>query len=365
MGNVYFFSGYPGYLATYLIKRIFQAEYPVQHIYALVLPSMMQDAEKSLKNLLNDTGIDEGKITLVEGDITQENLGLEHDSIRLLQDSVTHVFHLAAIYDLAVPFEPAQKVNVFGTKNMNDFVLSLTNLERYIYFSTAYVAGKRQGVIYEDELEHDKGFNNHYEKTKYEAEKLLEELESDIPITIIRPGIVVGHSETGETLKFDGPYFVLNFIRHLRFMPILPYFGNLDAKVNLVPLDYIIEATVFFAHDTSKESQTYHLTDPSPYTARELYSMFMQEYLGRKPRGRVPLKSAEMLLSIPFFRKWLQTEKQVLDYFTDQCEYDCRNAQKGLENSTISCPDFKSIIPNLVKYYREHEKNEEKHVKIS
>ncbi|WP_102029352.1 SDR family oxidoreductase [Salirhabdus sp. Marseille-P4669] len=367
MGNTYFFTGYPGYLATYLIRELFDAKYPVDHIYALVLPSFMEKAQQSVQMLTDQLGISSDKISLIAGDITEERLAIQEKTYSKLMEEVTHVFHLAAIYDLAVPLEPAKKVNITGTKNVNAFVLDLKMLERYVYFSTAFVAGKRQGTVYEHDLQHNEGHNNHYEATKYEAEVLVDALKERIPTTIIRPGIVVGHSQTGETLKFDGPYFMLNMFRHIRFMPLIPYVGKANALLNVVPLDYIIQSTIYLGHmdKNQKKSATYHLTDPNPYTARELYRLFMYHYLGKKPKGTVPHKLAEFHLKIPFIRKWMQVEKQALDYFNEQTIYDCSEAQRDLKGSGIKCPDMKNVIPNLVKYYKEHATDKSKHIEIA
>ncbi len=65
---------------------------------------------------------------------------------------IVSVFHLAAIYNLAVPLEIAQRVNVDGTGNVLDLCAGCKNLERLNYVSTAYVAGERKGVVYEHEL---------------------------------------------------------------------------------------------------------------------------------------------------------------------------------------------------------------------
>ncbi len=364
MSNTYFFTGYPGYLATYLFKELFNGNYGVHKIYALVLPSFMEKANVSLKTLTKELNISDDQIELIPGDITEEKLAMEPGIYEQLTNEVTHVFHLAAIYDLAVPLEPAKKVNVLGTKNVNDFVQHLKHLKRYIYFSTAFVAGKRQGTVYETELKHDEGFNNHYEATKYEAELLVDKLKDKIPTTIIRPGIVMGHSQTGETLKFDGPYFILNLFRHVRFLPIIPYIGEGNARLNVVPQDYIIKAATYLGHLDGDRSATYHLTDPNPYTARELYTMFLNSYLGKKPKGKIPHGLAKFNLKIPFVRRWLQVEKEALDYFNEQTIYDCSQAQQDLKGSGIQCPDMKDCIPNLVEYYKAHAKDKNKHIAI-
>jgi nucleoside-diphosphate-sugar epimerase len=89
----------------------------------------------------------------------------------------------------------AYRVNVEGTKNVNEFVRTMPKLRRYNYVSTCYVAGLRTGEILETELEHEAGFRNFYEETKYTAETEVEKLKAEIPTAIFRPSVVVGDSQ--------------------------------------------------------------------------------------------------------------------------------------------------------------------------
>ncbi|WP_369404937.1 SDR family oxidoreductase [Piscibacillus salipiscarius] len=233
-----------------LIKQLIKGNSDVGKISLLVLPTMKTKAQEELTQLKEELNMGESgpKFELILGDITKPNLNIETETNKQLIDSVRYVFHLAAIYDLAVPKKLAYEVNVKGTANVNQWVKSLKNLKRYVYFSTAYVAGKRQGPILETELDKKQEFKNHYEHTKYEAEVLVEQLKESVPLTIIRPGVVVGHSNSGETTKFDGPYFLLNFFDRLRFSPIIPYLGKGEAEGNFVPINYIIDATIYLSH---------------------------------------------------------------------------------------------------------------------
>ena len=124
------------------------------------------------------------------------------------------MWHLAAVYDLAVPPEIARRVNVDGTANVVDLCHSLPRLRRLQYVSTCYVSGRYAGEFGEDVLAEGQPFRNHYESTKYDAEQLVRDaMAGGLPATIYRPGIVVGDSTTGETLKYDGPYFIAGFLR--------------------------------------------------------------------------------------------------------------------------------------------------------
>jgi nucleoside-diphosphate-sugar epimerase len=276
LGKGYFFTGFPGFIGNQLIREVLKRNNLNGTVYVLVLPDMVDKANKEITAIMSECGLDASSFKIIVGDITKPFLSITPEEQEILQKDVTHVYHLAAIYDLAVPRDIAQKVNVNGTENVNEWVKRLQNIERYIYFSTAYVVGNREGTLYETELNAPEGFKNHYEETKYEAEVLVEKLKTEVPTTIIRPGIVKGHSHTGETIKFDGPYFIMNFLDRLKFLPLIPRLGKGEAFVNLVPIDYIIQATTYLSHLNKAAGKTYHLTDPHPYRASEIYEIMIK-----------------------------------------------------------------------------------------
>lgn len=363
--HTYFLTGYPGFLASSLIQQLIQDhQHNIKHVYLLVLPSLQDKANKEITHLAKLNKINPDIFTIVTGDITEPTLAIDNDMNRVLQETVTHVFHLAAIYDLAVPKNIAFQVNVGGTENINNWVKTLGNLERYIYFSTAYVSGNREGKIYEGELAEGQSFKNHYEETKYHAEVLVEELKDSIPTTIIRPGIVKGHSKTGKTIKFDGIYFMLNLLDHLRFLPIIPYIGDGIPEGDFVPSDYVLRATSYLALAPVGNGKTYHLTDPNPYSMREIHKMLSEAYLGKTPRGSVPLALAKNSLSAAPLRKWLQVEQEAMDYFIINSSYDSSNAVADLKEAGIVCPDLGDTIEPMINFYRKYKHDSSKNIQI-
>ncbi|WP_430787981.1 SDR family oxidoreductase [Virgibacillus flavescens] len=360
-----FITGYPGFLASSLIQQLVNDhKNEIKHINLLVLPSQEMDAKNNLTGFITKHDLPENLFSIIKGDITKPDLNLSPVINRALKNSVTHVFHLAAIYDLAVPQEIAQTVNVNGTINVNYWTENLLNLKRYIYFSTAYVSGRREGKIFESDLVMEQSFRNQYEKTKYEAEVLVEKLKTVIPTTIIRPGVVKGHSKTGETIKFDGIYFILNFMEHLKFLPVIPYLGEGEAEGNFVPSDYVLKATSYLSMKSVGEGKTYHLTDPNPYTMREIHKIIAERYLNKTPSGQLPLSLAKQSLSLSFVRKWLQVEKEAMDYFSIHSSYDSSKAVEDLEGTGITCPDLKDTIEPMISFYQKYKHDRSKHISI-
>ncbi len=355
MENTYFITGFPGFLSGQIIRELLKKQ--MNRMYLLVLPSMKDQAEKEREKLLDEFNFSVDKLILIKGDITQQDLGMSKEDQFILSKVVTHIWHLAAIYDLAVPEEPAYQVNVIGTQNVNFFVKSVENLKRYIYFSTAYVAGEREGELLETELIKPMKFRNYYEETKFKAEVLVENMKTQYPVTIIRPGIVKGNSKTGETIKFDGPYFILNMIDHLKWLPILPFIGKGDKRVNLVPVDFLVPAVIYLGLSSKGIGKTYHITDPSPYTVREVYEAMMSQFLGKFPKGKIPFSLATFALSIPAVRRYLHVEKEALDYFQWNAHFSCKQTEEDLDGSGIVCPDFLEGIPSMIEFYNNHKED--------
>ncbi|MET0786054.1 MAG: SDR family oxidoreductase [Paenisporosarcina sp.] len=355
------FTGFPGFIAQQIMNELIEQR-KVNQMYALVLPSQMEHAKKLANSMMKQQN--DLTISLIEGDITKPNLDINADEFEKIQQEINTVWHLAAIYDLAVPKEAAIRVNVQGTAMVNDFVRSLPQLRKYIYFSTAYVAGKREGLLKEDELIRPEAFKNFYEETKFDAEVLVEELKTDVPVTIIRPGIVRGHSKTGSTIKFDGPYFFINMIDRLKFLPYIPFVGKSKAYINVVPIDYVVQSVVYLSEREAANGKTIHLTDPSPHPVEEVYRHMVAQITGKQPMGRLPLALAKAGLNSKLLRKSLGVEKETLDYLTWGAQFDTTIATSLLKDSQIKCEDFIDTLPSMLSFYEKHKKDKQYHVVI-
>src|SRR3954471_8848291 len=154
MAGVAFFTGFPGFIGKRLVRRLLADDADLR-VVALVESSMADRARSAAGEI---EGGD--RIEVLEGDIGERDLGLSTADLDRLKSETTVAFHLAAIYNLAVPFEIAQRVNVNGTGNVLEFCEGCKQLSRLNYVSTAYVAGERNGYVYEHELVMGQGFKN-------------------------------------------------------------------------------------------------------------------------------------------------------------------------------------------------------------
>lgn len=360
--GTHFFTGFPGFIATELVKELIR-EGKLGKLYVLVKKSELNRAMNRALTLMKELKMDI-PFEIIPGDITLPNLGLSEEELKRLRSETLTMWHLAAIYDLAVKKEIAWQVNVEGTRMVCEFAREHRAMERLIYFSTAYVAGMREGTLLETELIRPDSFKNHYEETKFEAELLVEKLKADVSVTIIRPGIVRGHSKTGETVKFDGSYFFMNMIDRLKWLPIIPYVGKTETRINVVPIDYVIEASVYLADHKEAIGYTIHLTDPAPHPIEEVYRVMVIELTGKAPKGRLPQVFAEKGLAFKSLQRLLGVEVETLDYLTWNVVFDTTIAEQLLRNSGICCADFIESIPSMSAFYTAHKDNFDFHILI-
>src|SRR4051812_614537 len=348
-GGLVFFTGFPGFIGRRLVSRLL-ADDPDVRVATLVEERMADDARQSAEQF--DAS---DRIEVITGDIGERRLGLPDDVYDRLVGEMTSAYHLAAIYNLAVPFEIAQRVNVEGTGNVLELCARADKLERLNYVSTAYVAGMRTGTVYEHELVMGQRHKNHYESTKFQAEVWVREYLDKVPTTVYRPAIVVGDSETGETQKFDGPYYILRTFQRTGGAP-LAQFGRSEAPFNVVPVDFIVDAIAAAAADGAAEGETLHLVDPEPVTAAELFRALAHEYADREPRMRVPPKLVESSLrSRTVSKAFYGAPSESIQYLNHPVKFDTRRAQALLARSGVRVPKFEEYVANMVSFFREHE----------
>src|SRR5438067_6572925 len=349
--EIVFVTGFPGFLATRLVRRL-AAE--GARFILLTLPQFKGLARLEAEQIATDTVADANNFHIIEGDIIKPDLGLSTNELERTRRETTNIFHLAAVYDLAVDSAVAAHVNVEGTLNINNFAKSIENLRRYHYISTCYVAGKREGLIMETELHHEEGFRNHYEETKYLAEMEVETLKSELPITIHRPAVVCGDSRSGETAKYDGIYYLIHYLRKWPGGLTLLNIGNRDVRLNLVPVDFVIDSMVMLSREDKAIGATIQLADPAVLTTQQLFDEISKVIGGRDSFATVPAGIVYPVLMLPFAPKITGLPHSAVPYFFLEQMYDTTKSRELLEPHGLRCPTFASYVEALVNFVAEH-----------
>ncbi len=353
--SVLLMTGFPGFLGSALLPRILARREGMTAV-CLVQPQHLATARVRLSEIDQHHPHTAERVQLVEGDITAAGLGVSPEYDDLLAD-VAEVWHLAAVYDLAVPEEVARRVNVDGTARVLEFCESRERFDRLHYVSTCYVSGSFDGVFTEDALEEGQDFRNHYESTKYEAEVLVRKAMADgLRATTYRPGIVVGDSRTGETQKYDGPYYFAAYLSRLPLVSLVPAMKSPDqVRVCLVPRDFVVDAMDELSVQERSVGRTYALTDPTPPTARQVVDTFARHLGKRVAWVPLPLGITRFVVgTVPFVEPLLGLPAEALDYFVSPTMYDTDHTTADLKGTGVSCPSFTSYAGRLLDFMREH-----------
>ncbi|MFA6037963.1 MAG: SDR family oxidoreductase [Legionellales bacterium] len=247
---IYFITGTTGFLGSEILRTILKQD-PQAQCYCLI-------RDLAQRKLTPESD----RVFHVSGDITQENLGLSLEEYQNLARKITHVIHSAAMVQFEKPKHILEKINVHGTENMIAFAKAAQqqNPEFKImgYVSTAYVAGRRTGVVNEQDLSDAYGFKNNYESTKYAAECLLHSLKTTLPVVIFRPSIILGHSEDGATPRTNVIFPLTQVVKRFPFnLGIMPV--NKNCLLDLVPVDYVAKS-IYFLLNKENSGQVFHLT---------------------------------------------------------------------------------------------------------
>ncbi len=340
-------TGFPAFTAKRMIAKLLVAE-PETKLYVLARRKFAAEAQAHLTALGAGT-----RAEVLVGDICDMDLGLSSGEYRALSKQLTWIHHLAGIYFVGIDDETARKVNVGGTRTVIELARDAARLERVVHWSTAMVSGRRGGTIFEHDLESGQKFHNGYERTKFEAERLVRNAMRELPITVIRPATIVGDSRTGEIDKLDGPYYLMVLIATNSSGLRLPILGRGDAPLHLVPIDYVIDAAHAVARSPGAAGKTFHLVDPNPLSARAVFERVAAHANTAIPRGSIPRALARAVLRIPGLARLGRGPLAFLDMLDHTVHYDQRNTANALASSMLQCPPLADYLGVLVDHMLE------------
>ncbi|RMG19582.1 MAG: NAD-dependent epimerase/dehydratase family protein [Deltaproteobacteria bacterium] len=350
-GRVHFVTGYPGFIGKRLVERLARQQ-PRAKIYVLVQEKFEAEAERYVSEITRGRGT--AGVEILVGDIIDMDLGLSGDEFRSLTESVTDVWHLAAVYYLGVRRDRMQRVNVDGTRRVLELCREMKRLRRLNYMSTAFVCGDRVGVIAEDELEMGQRFRNPYEETKYHAEVMVRDAMADLPISVYRPGIVVGDSRTGEIDRFDGPYYLGILLVTSPVAVPLPLPGDGVAPLNAVPVDFVVDAMLVLSERPEAEGRTFHLVDPNPMSSRRVYERIAERTGKRLPRMTLSYRLTDALMRLPGLERLIRQQRQAVAYVNHLAIFNSHNTLELLDGTGVRCPPLERYLDRLVDYVQRY-----------
>lgn len=343
-----------GFLAGELIKR-------GRRTILTVRPKGSDTARQRAVNLMKFLKIEaEYEPVVIPAEIDRRGLGLSEEHRKILND-VTEVLHCAADTSFAErKKQQVETTNLQGLKNVFDAV---PNCERFFHMSSAYSAGRQEGLIRE-EIQSPSGFHNPYEQSKNESEKLITELCRDkgADLVIFRPSIIYGDADTGESLRFNALYFPVRTLLYFRdtlkkdimlksgkraeslgvsinengsiHLPLtFPGSGGL----NLVPVNFLVKAVT--AIMDSGKCGIFHIVNPKTDTVGQLVQNIEKHYSisGLKVNDE-KVKNGPLQALIDSYMD------VYYPYFCDKRSFSDYRTRKMLEPLGIECPELTSDV---------------------
>lgn len=356
----YFVTGGTGFIGRHLVAALAERGKPV---YVLVRAGSRARFER----VVRDCGARGELLVPVEGDLERPLLGVP--DLARLRGKIGHFLHLGALYDLGAADAELERANVSGTRYALDFAHEVQAGCFHLVSSIAS-AGLYPGTFTESMFEEACGLDHPYFRTKHESEALVRG-SCRIPWRIYRPGMVVGHSRTGEMDKIDGPYYVFKLIQKLRdalprWVPLIGFEGG---HLNLVPVDFVAAAIAHLAHVPGQDGRCFHLTDPRDRRVGEVSNIFARAAHAPTMTLRLEPDAIEAFDSLaslarerlqPLRRLGAQLLRELaipgslIELLNYPTRFDCTQAQRLLGEAGIRVPPLEEYAWRLWDYWERH-----------
>jgi len=356
----YFVTGATGFIGKRLVKKLLSRKGKVVHFL------IRESSQDKIPALLEYWEASKTRAIPVIGDLHQVKLGVSKDDTKLLNKNIDHFFHLAAVYDLSADADEQVETNIEGTKQMVAFANAI-GAKQLHHVSSIAAAGLFEGIFREDMFEEAENLDHPYFMTKHESEKIVRQ-EAKMPYRIYRPGMVIGDSKTGEMDKIDGPYYFFKLIQRVRQMlpPWMPMIGLEGGRINMVPVDYVVNAMDYIAHKEDLLANCFHLTDPEPMRVGDVLNTFaraahaptMGLRINAALLGFIPKSVKKGMMALTPIRrvrnavmKDLGLPDDILQFINYPTRFDNRDTAAALKGSGISCPRLEDYANCIWDYW--------------
>ncbi|MBO3460460.1 amino acid adenylation domain-containing protein [Aetokthonos hydrillicola Thurmond2011] len=350
-------TGVTGFLGAFLLNELVQ-QTPAD-IYCLVRASSVEEAKQKIQMNLERymlwSSELSSRIVPILGDLSKPLLGLTHEDFTELASKLDVIYHVGAFVNLLYPYSTLKVTNVLGTQEIlrlaSHHTITPVHFISTIDVLKPLIFHGRKMIREDERLAYPEELTRGYTQSKWVAEQLLMAAQyRGIPISIYRPGMISGDSKTGAYHTNDLMARIIKGIIQLGCAP------DLDAWVNITPIDYASKAIVHLSKQRESLGKAFHIANPHPLPWKQLineirnlgYSIQVLPHETWKAE-LLKLERSEENVLIPirslFTEKNSRTQMTYLETFllTSQA-FDCQNTLKGLEETSIVCPHIDSKL---------------------
>jgi nucleoside-diphosphate-sugar epimerase len=353
-------TGFPSGLLARRVLAALLASSSRPHVSCLTPAKQLTGAEEALRELPAEL---RSRASLVIGEPAAMDFGMAGKRFMELASRIDVVHHCAFTSYAGARVDGAARFNLDATSEVLELCEQSTRGCGLVMWSTTSVTGRLSGRIAEGDIPRPPGFANAVDESRYRAELTVRDAMDHVPTTILRPSIVVGDSRTGEIDRMEGPYLLILLMLSSPVDLRVPLPGRGDVPLNLVPIDYVVDAGVAIANDPRSVGRTFHIVDEQPPSARRVFEL-IAEATGRPgPVGSLPSQLATALLRTPGLERFSQIPRTFLEQLATDVTYDARNTRELLAGTGLSCPKASSYLPVMVDYVRAQQQRRTKRVR--
>lgn len=345
MSKRYFVTGATGVVGSALVPLLL--EDPNSRIWILMRASDAKHLDQRFQELIAFWDLDpeqaadaRRRITPLLGDTDHRHFGLAESCYFGVARQCTHIIHCAGVVRMNLPLELARQHALGSARNVVELAIACQQFgggPKVEFVSTVGVAGRLNGLIPETWITQAREFHNTYEQSKAEAEVYLRE-QIDLhrlSVTVHRPSMVVGDSQTGKIIHFQIFYYLCEFISGRQTFGILPSFG--DAGLDTVPVDYVASVLKWSADQgEATAGRIFHLSSGADaIPLRELRSLVLERFSSQQVKIRSGINLPSVFFTailagiVPVLpdrlRRRVKAVPVFIDYLRDRLIFD--NAQ--------------------------------------
>lgn len=303
------------------------------------------------------------RITMLRGDVTLPNFGLSDTAYAQVAAQTTHIVHSAAIVKMNLPFEEARRSAVTSVGSILDLAKRCQGngvLQKVDIVSTVGVSGLTPGLMPEEPMLNVEKFHNTYEASKSEAERFIFANQGQLPLTIHRPSMVVGHAETGKIIHFQVFYHLCEFLSGRHTNGLIPKTNGVS--LDTIPVNYVAKAIAYStSNPAATRGQIFHLCS-GPKVAipvNELVSRVQTSFANKTGKRPLAIPSSLFRRGLPVMA-WFAGEREkkalrnlpiFLDYLAVPQGFSNEKSKVFFEKVGIGLPNPQSYLSSVLNYY--------------